>query len=337
MSVLLLPFVFVLALLLGIYFTPVARQAALRFGIVDRPDGLLKNHREAVPYLGGLAVFLAYLVALGLALPFDNLLLGLLLAGTLTLLVGLIDDFGVLTPLAKLTGQGVAVFVLLRSGAVIELVEVPPALRWPLAAAWLLGVCNAFNLLDILDGLAAGVGALAAIALGVVAVATGSLPEAAAAFALAGALAGFLVFNFHPARIYLGDAGSLTIGITLGALALALPWTDVSPAGFLAPLAILVVPLADTAYVSVLRARAGRPFWHGSPDHFPLRLRRRLGGDVRRTALICYLLTAVGGAIGIGSATLWSWPVALWALGGFAVVMLALLAVLATVDMDAPG
>jgi UDP-GlcNAc:undecaprenyl-phosphate/decaprenyl-phosphate GlcNAc-1-phosphate transferase len=337
MSALLLPFVFVLALLLGIYFTPVARQAALRFGIVDRPDGLLKNHREPVPYLGGLAVFLAYLVALGLALPFDNLLLGLLLAGTLTLLVGLIDDFGVLTPLAKLTGQGVAVFVLLRSGAVIELVEVPPALRWPLAAAWLLGVCNAFNLLDILDGLAAGVGALAAIALGVVAVATGSLPEAAAAFALAGALAGFLVFNFHPARIYLGDAGSLTIGITLGALALALPWTDVSPAGFLAPLAILVVPLADTAYVSVLRARAGRPFWHGSPDHFPLRLRRRLGGDVRRTALICYLLTAVGGAIGVGSATLWSWPVALWTLGGFAVVMLALLAVLATVDMDAPG
>ncbi|MBI4914807.1 MAG: undecaprenyl/decaprenyl-phosphate alpha-N-acetylglucosaminyl 1-phosphate transferase [Acidobacteria bacterium] len=337
MSVLLLPFVFVLALLLGIYFTPVARQAALRFGIVDRPDGLLKNHREAVPYLGGLAVFLAYLVALGLALPFDNLLLGLLLAGTHTLLVGLIDDFGVLTPLAKLTGQGVAVFVLLRSGAVIELVEVPPALRWPLAAAWLLGVCNAFNLLDILDGLAAGVGALAAVALGVVAVATGSLPEAAAAFALAGALAGFLVFNFHPARIYLGDAGSLTIGITLGALALALPWTDVSPAGFLAPLAILVVPLADTAYVSVLRARAGRPFWHGSPDHFPLRLRRRLGGDVRRTALICYLITAVGSAIGIGSASLWSWPVALWALGGFAVVMLALLAVLATVDMDAPG
>lgn len=337
MSMLLLPFVFVLALLLGIYFTPVARQAALRFGIVDRPDGLLKNHREAVPYLGGLAVFLAYLVALGLALPFDNLLLGLLLAGTLTLLVGLIDDFGVLTPLAKLTGQGVAVFVLLRSGAVIELVDVPPALRWPLAAAWLLGVCNAFNLLDILDGLAAGVGALAAIALGVVAVATGSLPEAAAAFALAGALAGFLVFNFHPARIYLGDAGSLTIGITLGALALALPWTDVSPAGFLAPLAILVVPLADTAYVSVLRARAGRPFWHGSSDHFPLRLRRRLGGDVRRTALICYLITTVGGAIGIGSARLWSWPVALWALGGFAVVMLALLAVLATVDMDAPG
>jgi len=228
------------------------------------------------------------------------------------------------------------VFVLLRSGAVIELVDVPPALRWPLAAAWLLGVCNAFNLLDILDGLAAGVGVLAALALGVVAVVTGSLPEAAAAFALAGALAGFLVFNFHPARIYLGDAGSLTIGITLGALALALPWTGSSPAGFLAPLAILVVPLADTAYVSVLRARAGKPFWHGSADHFPLRLRRLLGGDVRRTALVCYLLAAVGGAIGIGAASLWSWPIALWTLGGLAAVVLVLLGVLARIDMEAP-
>lgn len=335
MTAWLLPFVFVLALLLGVYFTPVARQAALRFGIVDRPDGLLKNHGEPVPYLGGLAVFLAYLVAVGLALPFDDLLLGLLLAGTLTLLVGLIDDFGVLTPLAKLTGQGVAVFVLLRSGAVIELVEVPPALRWPLAAAWLIGVCNAFNLLDIIDGLAAGVGILAALALGVVAVVTGSLPEAAAAFALAGALAGFLVFNFHPARIYLGDAGSLAVGITLGAIALALPWTGSSPAGFLAPAAILVVPLADTAYVSVLRARAGKPFWHGSPDHFPLRLRRRLGGDTRRTVLVCYLLAATGGVIGVGAATLWSWQVTLWALGGFGVAVLILLGALATVDMEA--
>ena len=170
MSAYVLPAVFLLALLLGLYFTPVARQAALRFGIVDRPDGNLKNQREPVPYLGGVAVFIAYLLALGVVVPFDTVLLGLLLAGTLTLLVGLIDDFGVLTPLAKLTGQGVAVFVLLRSGAVIELVDVPLALRWPLAALWMLAVCNAFNLLDIMDGLASGVGALAALALGVAAV-----------------------------------------------------------------------------------------------------------------------------------------------------------------------
>jgi UDP-GlcNAc:undecaprenyl-phosphate GlcNAc-1-phosphate transferase len=329
-----LPAVFLLALLLGLYFTPVARQAALRFGIVDRPDGNLKNQREPVPYLGGVAVFIAYLLALGVVVPFDTVLLGLLLAGTLTLLVGLIDDFGVLTPLAKLTGQGVAVFVLLRSGAVIELVDVPLALRWPLAALWMLAVCNAFNLLDIMDGLAGGVGALAALALGVAAVVAGEVPEAAAAFALAGALAGFLVFNVHPARIYLGDAGSLAIGITLGALALAIPWSNRSPAGFLAPLVILAVPLADTAYVTVLRARAGRPFWYGSADHFPLRLRRLLAGDVRRTVAACWGLTLLGGVAGVGSAALWSWQVALWVFGLYTVGLATLLLGLTRVRMD---
>lgn len=334
MTVLLLPLVFVLSLLLGIYFTPVARQAALRFGIVDHPDGKLKSQTEPVPYLGGLAVFLAYLVGLGMVMEFDHLLLGVLLAGTLTLLVGLVDDFGVLTPLAKLAGQGVAVFALLRSGAVIELGEVPPPLRWPLAALWLLGLANAFNLLDIMDGLAAGVGAIAAVAMAVVAVTTGQLALAATALALAGALAGFVVFNFHPARIYLGDAGSLALGITLGAIALALRWSDRSPAGFLAPLLILVVPLADTAYVSVLRARAGRPFWYGSPDHFPLRLRRALGGRVRATVLICYAITGVGAIIGIGSATLWDWPAALVTAGVFGTAVLALLGWLARIEME---
>jgi UDP-GlcNAc:undecaprenyl-phosphate GlcNAc-1-phosphate transferase len=325
----------VLALLLGLYFTPVARQAALRFGIVDEPDGRLKRQEAPVPYLGGLAVFLAYVIALGMVMPFDSLLLGLLLAGTLTLLVGLIDDFGVLTPLAKVAGQGVAIFVLLRSGAVIELVEVPVGLRWPLAAAFLLAVCNAFNLLDIMDGLAAGVGGVAGLALGTVALAGGEIPEAAAAFALAGGLFGFLVYNFSPAKIYLGDAGSLAVGITLGALAIAIRWTERSPAGFLAPLVILAVPLADTAYVSILRARAGKPFWHGSPDHFPLRLRRALKGDVRKAVLICHGLAVLGGGIGVGSALLWSWQLALWLMGGYVVLLTALLLWLARIPMEA--
>jgi UDP-GlcNAc:undecaprenyl-phosphate/decaprenyl-phosphate GlcNAc-1-phosphate transferase len=334
-NITLVPATFVLALLLGLYFTPLARQAALRFGIVDRPDGRLKQQAVPVPYLGGLAVFLAYLVALGMVLAFNALLLGLLLAGTLTLLVGLVDDFGVLTPAAKLAGQAIAVFVLLRSGAVIELVEVPHALRWPLAALWLFGVCNAFNLLDIMDGLAAGVGAVAGLAFGVMAMTTGEYPEAAASFALAGALGGFLVFNLHPARIYLGDAGSLAVGLTLGALAIAIRWSDRSPAGFLAPLVILAVPLADTAYVSVLRARAGRPFWYGSPDHFPLRLCRMLGGRVGPTVAIVLALAGLGAVIGVGSATILPWQVGLWALGVYAFAVVVLLVVLARVRMEA--
>jgi UDP-GlcNAc:undecaprenyl-phosphate GlcNAc-1-phosphate transferase len=335
-SVAFIPLAFVLALLLGLYFTPLARQAALRFGIVDRPDGRLKQQDVPVPYLGGLAVFMAYLVALGMVFAFDALLLGLLLAGTLTLLVGLVDDFGVLTPAAKLAGQAVAVFVLLRSGVVIELVEVPQGLRWPLAAIWLFGVCNAFNLLDVMDGLAAGVGTVAGLAFGVVALSTGEYPEAAASFALAGALAGFLVFNFQPARIYLGDAGSLAVGLTLGALAIAIRWSERSAAGFLAPLAILAVPLADTAYVSVLRARGGKPFWYGSPDHFPLRLHRLLGGSVRRTVIAVLGLAVVGAVVGVGTATLWPWEAGLLALGVYGLGFVVLLIVLTRVRMEAP-
>ena len=336
MSPLLVVLGFVLAFLLALYFTPLARQAALRFGIVDKPDGMLKRQAEPVPYLGGLAVFLAYLVALGLVFSFNGLLLGLLLAGTLTLLVGLVDDFGVLTPAAKLAGQAVAVFVLLRSGAVIELTEVPQGLRWPLAALWLFAVCNAFNLLDVMDGLAAGVGAVAAAAFGVVALSTGELPEAAAALALAGALCGFLVFNVHPARIYLGDAGSLAVGLTLGALAIAIRWSDRSPAGFLAPLAILGVPLADTVYVSLLRARAGKPFWHGSPDHFPLRLRSWMNGSVGGAVASVVGLAATGAVIGVGTAVLWPWQAGVWTLGAYACALVALLVALARVRTGAP-
>ena len=327
---------FVLAFVLALYFTPMARQAALRFGIVDRPDGVLKRQSEPVPYLGGLAVFLAYLVALGLVFAFNSLLLGLLLAGTLTLLVGLVDDFGVLTPAAKIAGQAVAVFVLLRSGAVIELAEVPQGLRWPLAALWLFAVCNAFNLLDVMDGLAAGVGAVAGLAFGIVALSTGEYPEAAASLALAGALCGFLVFNVHPARIYLGDAGSLAVGLTLGALAIAIRWSDRSPAGFLAPLAILGVPLADTAYVSILRARAGKPFWHGSSDHFPLRLRAAMGGNVGKAVSTVIALTGVGAAAGVGTTVLWSWQIGLWVLGGYALGLVVLLSLLAHIRMEVP-
>lgn len=334
MNAVILSLAFALALLLGLYFTPIARQAALRFGIVDNPDGHLKQQGEPVPYLGGIAVFVAYLVALGMVQAFSSLLLGLLLAGTLTLLVGLIDDFGVLTPFAKLVGQAVAIFVLLRSGAVIELVDVPPALRWPLAAAWLFAVCNAFNLLDIIDGLAAGVGAIAATALAVVAFSNGEMPEATAALALTGALCGFLVYNFHPARIYLGDAGSLAIGISIGALALAIRWSEHSPAGFLAPLGILAVPLADTVYVSLLRARAGRPFWFGSPDHFPLRLHRAFGGAVRRTVLTCYAIAATGAAIGAAGATVLPWDITIAALSLFALAFIVLLVLLTRIDMS---
>jgi UDP-GlcNAc:undecaprenyl-phosphate GlcNAc-1-phosphate transferase len=290
---------FFLAYLLARVGTPMARQAALNYGVIDAPDGKLKQQEESVPYLGGLAVFIAFLLSLGMTFEFDQELLALLLASTIAATIGLIDDFGVLTPKSKVLGQMVAVFVLLKAGVVVKLIYIPWWAQMLVAVLWLVGMSNALNLVDIMDGLASGLSVIAATFLLVVALLNERWMVAAFTVALIGALLGFLRFNFHPARIYLGDCGSLFIGLTIGALAMVMDYTNHNPLGFLAPLYILAIPLVDTVYVSLLRLRAGRKIYHGSSDHFPLRLRRRFGGSTVKTVVAIYGAAVVLGAIGL--------------------------------------
>jgi UDP-GlcNAc:undecaprenyl-phosphate GlcNAc-1-phosphate transferase len=290
---------FFLAYFLALWGTPVAREAALRFGVVDAPDGKLKNHRQPVAYLGGLAVFVAFLLSIGMTFEFDEDLLALLLASAIVATVGLIDDFGALTPKPKILGQVVAVFVLLKAGIMVQLAFLPWWLRLLITVIWLVGMSNAFNLVDIMDGLASGLGVIAASFLLVVALLNGKFMVAAFTVALVGALLGFLRSNFHPATIYLGDCGSLFIGLTLGALAMVMDYTAVNPLGWLAPLYILAVPIIDTLYVIVLRLRAGRKVYYGSPDHFPLRVRRRLDGWTEGTVVVSYAVAVIFGALGL--------------------------------------
>ncbi len=290
---------FFLAYFLALVGTPMAREAALRFGVVDQPDGALKNHDQPVAYLGGLAVFTAFLLSIGMTFEFDAELLALLLASTIVTMVGLIDDFGALTPKPKVIGQVVAVFVLLKAGIMVQVAFIPWWAQLIITILWLVGLSNAFNLVDIMDGLAAGLGVIAATFLLVVALLNGRFMVAAFTVAMIGALLGFLRSNFHPATIYLGDCGSLFIGLTLGALAMVMDYTLYNPLGWLAPLYILAVPLVDTLYVIVLRIRAGRKVYYGSPDHFPLRIRRRLDGWTEGTVVVSYAVAVVFGALGL--------------------------------------
>lgn len=324
---------FFLAYLLALVGVPMAREAALRFGVVDAPDGRLKNHAAPVPYLGGLAVFVAFLLALGMVFELDRVVLALLLSGTIAATLGLIDDFGVLTPAGKVLGQIVAVFVLLRAGVVVELIYLPWWARLALSVVWLVGLSNAFNLMDIMDGLASGVGVVAGAFLLAVAALNGRWVVAAFTVVLIGALLGFLRFNFHPATIYLGDCGSLFLGLMLGALAMVIDYTRLNPLGFLAPLFFLALPLIDTVFVTVLRVRAGRKVYHGSPDHIPLRLRRRLGGSTQATVLACYGAAVTLGAIGMVLLYV-DLVTTLWIVGGIGVVVLAALVWLARVPME---
>jgi UDP-GlcNAc:undecaprenyl-phosphate GlcNAc-1-phosphate transferase len=293
------PFAFGLALLLSLYATPLLRTAAIRFNIVDRPDGRLKTQKEPVPYLGGIAIYLSFLLALTATVRFDSTeVLGMLLAGAIVLILGLVDDLGGLTPPIKLVGQVVAVLTLVKASIYIKLTFLPPWLAVGLSLLWLLAITNAFNLIDIMDGLAAGVAAAASFVLLLVAVVNGRGTTAVLLAALCGSLLGFLRFNFEPARIYMGDTGSMFIGLMLGALAMNNSYTSRNLVAAVAPAVILGVPIFDMLFVMYIRYRRGLPVMLGSPDHVALRLRKwRL--TTRQTVLASYAATALLGLLAI--------------------------------------
>src|SRR5215831_4152203 len=282
---------FILSFVFGLYWTPMMRKAALQLGIVDRPDGLLKKHQEAVPYLGGVAVFMAFLLTVGVFTDFGQETLGLLLSGSIALMVGVIDDFGAMTPSQKLLGQTLAAVVLVRSGTYIKLEFLPIWIAVPLTVLWILAVTNALNIIDILDGLAAGVSAIAALSIAIANFMAGRAAVAFLSLVLAGSVLGFLRHNFHPAKIYLGDAGSLFIGFMLSALSMNAGYTRANLLAVTSPILILGIPLFDLTLVMWIRWRNGIPVMKGSPDHFALRLRRLL--SVRETTVATYVVGAL--------------------------------------------
>lgn len=289
---------YVLAFLLALYGTPIARKAALRFGVVDNPDGRLKNQKEAIPYLGGLAIYLGVLVPLCLLYTFDTRLLAILLAGTLVLLLGLIDDFGVLTPAAKFIGQLIAAIVLVKGDVLIRIQSLPPSWNFVLTILWLVGMANALNIIDIMDGLAAGIALFSSICLFVVAILNGHAMIAIFTIILVGSLAGFLPYNLAPAKIYMGDTGSMFLGLTLGALSIIGDYSQENRLAFFNPLLIFGVAIFDTLFVMVLRTIKGRSPFLGSPDHFAVRLKQK-GWTVRRIVISSYITAMMLGALAI--------------------------------------
>ena len=244
---------FIVSICLGLYWTPLIRAAALQLGIVDRPDGHLKKHDDAVPYLGGIAVFMAFLFTTGIFTDFGPDTMGLLLSGSIALMVGLIDDFGAMSAPQKLLGQTLAAVVLVRSGIYIKLEFLPAWAAIPLTIFWVLAVTNALNIIDIMDGLAGGVAAIAALSIAIANFMAGRHAVAVLSIVLAGAVLGFLRHNFHPAKIYLGDAGSLFIGFMLAALSMNAGYTRANLLAVLSPVLILGIPLFDLTLVMWIR------------------------------------------------------------------------------------
>jgi UDP-GlcNAc:undecaprenyl-phosphate GlcNAc-1-phosphate transferase len=269
--------VFVATAALTLLLTPLALQLALRTALLDHP-GEIKAQGSPVPYLGGAAIVIAFAAAvLGAAVvrpPVSGLeelaiVLGL---GVALALMGLLDDIRGLSPWLRLAVEVGAGMVVWATPAGAELTQ-NAVFDAVITVAWIVVVTNALNLLDNMDGLSAGVAAIASAVIFAMAAHSGQFLVATLALALAGCAVGFLRSNFHPARIYMGDAGSLFLGFMLADLALKLRFEDAPRSlAFAIPVVILGVPLFDTALVTVNRLMHGRSPISGGRDHTSHRL-----------------------------------------------------------------
>ena len=290
MNEIILVLTFILSFLLTLYGTPLAQRVAFRYQLLDHPDGKLKKQSQPVPYMGGVIVYFAFISPISLMFNFNQQLLGILFASSILLLVGLFDDFKALTPGIKFLFQIMATYILLKSGITIDLIFFPKWLDILLSFVWILTTINAFNIIDIMDGLAASIGALTSLTIFIISLYNDNFLVAILSLSLAAALLAFLRFNWEPARIYLGDAGSMILGLIIGSLTMMVSYTRFNKLAFVSGLFILGIPLFDLAYVSILRIMKGKmPFW-GSPDHFALRLQKKKNWSSRQTVSAIVLL-----------------------------------------------
>ncbi len=301
----------------AILATPIVRSIAIRYGIVDKPDPRRKLHNRTVARAGGVAVLLATMIGCGLAyIPYIGALSTsqmIPFAGIATVMLGvcilgLADDIWSLRGRQKLLGQIVLALFLVSVGFQMQSVAIfgfniqLGLLAVPVSVVWLLATTNALNLIDGSDGLCSTVGAIITGSLGIMAAIGGNDAEAAVSFAMCGALIGFLVFNFPPATIFLGDSGSLLIGMICGALAIRCSLKGPTTVAMVAPLAILTVPLFDSAMAIVRRKLTGRSIYTTDRAHLHHNIKERGFSDVGLLLVAAGLcsfaaLGALGGTI----------------------------------------
>ncbi len=285
--------------------TPVVARVARRLGVIDRPNERSVSQRQNIPLLGGLAVAIGFAAALCAALLTVETgagafhLGGLVVGGLLMLALGAWDDRFGLGALGKFAGQSLAAVVAIAAGFQMGHITepithttffLPTPVAWLASLLWIVGVTNALNLIDGLDGLATGVGAIICATLTVILWQAGEPLGVCLGVALLGGLLGFLPFNFPPARIFLGDTGALFIGFTLALLALE-GYRQVTVITFVVPLLALAVPILDTAVSILRRARTGQNPFRADRLHIHHRLLARRG-SARGAVLQFYFLTA---------------------------------------------
>lgn len=308
---------FMMALLLAWLSTdlliPIIRRFAYSFGKVDNP-GTRKIHRNPIPRVGGIAICLGFFIALMGIQVFDPTFFnqfqtewkGILYGGLIIFFVGLLDDFINLAPRAKLLGQFIAALTAYSFGVKIffitnpfgGIILFPEWVSFVITIVWLVGISNTVNLIDGLDGLAAGVTTIAGTTLFIIAIQKGQPLSALIAIALVGGTVGFLRYNFNPAKIFMGDCGSLFLGFMLASLSITGVMKVAATVAVFMPLLILGIPIFDTTFAIIRRVANKRPIFQADQGHLHHRL-LRIGFSQRRAVLLIYGISALFGGIAL--------------------------------------
>lgn len=286
-------FSILISFLLTFYLVPLLASFALRLKVLDVPDGKIKKHEKAVPYLGGVAIFIGFLISLGLVFPVENQILLFIVGATLLLFVGLIDDLLCLKPYQKFFGQSISALCFLKAGFYLKgLFFLSNYWNIPISFLWIMSIINAFNLVDVMDGLATTLAIGASLTFMAIAWSFAQYNLTLLLGAFLGALMAFLWYNKPSAKIYMGDAGSLFIGGFLATIPFMFDWGRYNYYGFITPLVVLAIPLCEVTFLIIIRSYKRIPFYQGSPDHFSSYLKMN-GWSVREILIYMTFLSLI--------------------------------------------
>jgi UDP-GlcNAc:undecaprenyl-phosphate/decaprenyl-phosphate GlcNAc-1-phosphate transferase len=296
----------------SILITPLVKKFAIKIGATDKPNQR-KVHQKIMPRLGGLAIYISFIVGLLVLQPASIHHWPLVIGSFIIILTGIFDDLFELSAKIKLAGQLAAATVVVVWGDVlVSFINLPFGgmiefgyFSIPLTIVWIVGITNAINLIDGLDGLAAGVSSIALVTIGFMALIMGNFYVVAIASVLLASTLGFLFYNFHPAKIFMGDTGALFLGFIIAVLSL-LGFKNVTVISLIVPVIILGVPISDTFFAIIRRFVNKKPLSAPDKSHLHHCL-LRLGYSHRQTVLMIYAMAAMFGltAIIFSQAKVW--------------------------------
>ena len=299
----------IITALISFIITPLVKKLAISVNAIDIPKDGRRVHNKPVPVMGGLAIYIAFV--LGIIL-YNGILTtsqtGIIIGATIIVIGGIIDDIKDLRPKYKLLIQIIAAICLLMSGIRISMITNPfsefypfLSIGWiniPVTIIWIVGVTNAFNLIDGLDGLAAGIAFISCVTLMIVSIINGRLEAAFLTVVLSGAILGFLPYNFNPASIFMGDTGSQLLGFLLAAISIEGAIKSATAFVIAVPILAFALPIYDTFFAMIRRKVNGRPMMQADKGHLHHRL-LAMGLSQSQAVVILYFISAVLGGIAI--------------------------------------